>query len=178
MGKVLQKVDLEASQDPVWGFPTTLPRTLRPWVASSPSWDPQAKLHWPLPPTLFVGLMCPAWVNPLINDMTPQTPRQHSPRGRPQLPSAPRVHRPATLPSPADTCPRPGSAGDPGHRPVWDRRGWERDTDRGAEAGTGPVLAGERAAVTNGLCGGRGAGGGRRLIYLGYLCRGRGSRSG
>lgn len=48
----------------------------------------------------------------------------------------------------------------------------------GAEAGTGPVLAGEQAAVTNGLCGGREAGGGPRLIYLGYLCCGRGRRSG
>ena len=169
---MLWKVDLEASQDPVWGFLAILPPAPRPWVASSPSRDPQAKLHLPLTPPLR-GSHAPS-----LGDMTPKLLDRMVLERAPSYPQLPEYTPPATLPSPADTCPRPGSAGDPGHQPVWDRRGWERDTDRGAEAGTGPVLAGERAAVTNGLCGGRGAGGGRRLIYLGYLCRGRGWRSG
>ena len=138
-----------------------------------PAGTPKLSCICPFPP--FVGLRLPAWVAPLLNDMTPKL-LDSILGGGPSLPLLTEYTpcHPAQLRhlSQAWLCCGPR------HEPVWDRRGWEGTRMGEAEAGTGPGLAGERAAVTNGLCGGRGAGGRRRLIYLGYLCCGRGRRSG
>ena len=81
MGKVLRKVDLEASQDPVWGFLAILPLAPRPWVASSPSRDPQAKLHLPLTPPLrgshapSLGDMTPKLLDRMVLERAPSYPQ-------------------------------------------------------------------------------------------------------